>query len=161
MFYYAPRKISRQHIVAALSVRLSVRPSVRPIRVRPITSLFEVRFQKYFTEMITILRRRVACNSWAATSKVKGTAWPFSKKSCLAHNLVIWSQIFTIFSHNWSPYWHDMLRTTLWSLPWRSTSQHGLSAKLFPAHNFVIWSRFKNYFTWMITILRRCVECNI
>ena len=29
-------------------------------RVRSITLLLEVRFQKYFTEMITILRRRVA-----------------------------------------------------------------------------------------------------
>ena len=29
-------------------------------RVRSITLLFEVGFQKYFTEMITILRRRVA-----------------------------------------------------------------------------------------------------
>ena len=47
-FYYAPRKISGEHIVVALSVRpsvrQSVRPSVRPIRVRPITSLFEVGF---------------------------------------------------------------------------------------------------------------------
>ena len=47
-FYYAPRKISGEHIVAALSVRPSVRqsvsPSVRPIRVRPITLLFEVGF---------------------------------------------------------------------------------------------------------------------
>jgi len=34
-------------------------------------------------------------------------------------------------------------------------------AKLFTARNFVIWSRFKNYLTWMISILRRCFECNI
>ena len=45
--YYAPRKISGEHIVAALSVR----PYVRPIRVRPITLLFEVGFRNYFTEM--------------------------------------------------------------------------------------------------------------
>ena len=56
--YYAPRKISGEHIVAALSVR----PSVRPIRVRPITSLFEVGFQNYFTEMTTMLKRRVKYN---------------------------------------------------------------------------------------------------
>jgi len=37
-----------------------VRPSVRPIRVRPITSLIEVGFRNYFTEMTTLLRRRVA-----------------------------------------------------------------------------------------------------
>jgi len=42
-------------------------------RVQPITLLFEVRFQNNFTEMITILRR-VACNIWAATLKVKVTA---------------------------------------------------------------------------------------
>jgi len=48
-------------------------------RVRPITLLFEVGFRKYFTEMITILRRRVARNIWDATLKVKVTAWPCSK----------------------------------------------------------------------------------
>ena len=38
-------------------------------RVRPITLLlvFEVGFQKYFTEMITILRRCVARKIWVAT----------------------------------------------------------------------------------------------
>jgi len=48
-------------------------------RVWPITSLFVVRFWNNFTEMITILRRRVTCNILAATLKVKVTAWPFSK----------------------------------------------------------------------------------
>ena len=43
-------------------------------RVRPITLLFEVGFRKYFTEMITILRRHVARNIWVATLKVKVTA---------------------------------------------------------------------------------------
>jgi len=42
------------------SVRPSVSPSVRQIRVRPITLLFEVVFRNYFTEMTTMLRRRVA-----------------------------------------------------------------------------------------------------
>jgi len=74
LLYYAPRKISGEHIVAALSVRQSVSPSVRPIRVRPITLLFEVGFQNYFTEMTTMLRRRVARNIWVATLKVKVTA---------------------------------------------------------------------------------------
>jgi len=67
--FYAPRKISGEHIVAASSVS----PSVRPIRVRPITLLFEVGFQNYLTEMITILRRRVVRNIWVATLKVKVT----------------------------------------------------------------------------------------
>jgi len=47
-------------------------------RVRPITLLFEVRFRKYFTEMITILRRRVTRKIWVATLKVKVTTWPCS-----------------------------------------------------------------------------------
>jgi len=51
-------------IVVALSVRPSVLPSVRPIRVRPITSLFEVGFRNNFTEMTTMLRQRVARNIW-------------------------------------------------------------------------------------------------
>jgi len=42
--------------------------------VRLITSLFEVPFQKYFTEMITILSRRVMSKIWVATLKVKVTA---------------------------------------------------------------------------------------
>jgi len=58
-------------------------------RVRPITSLFEVWFYNYFTEMITILGWYVARN--------------------------------------------------IWSLPWRSRSQHDLAAKLCPAYNFVNW----------------------
>jgi len=48
-------------------------------RVRPITLIFEVGFRNYFTEMITILRRRVARNIWAASLKVKVTTWSFSK----------------------------------------------------------------------------------
>jgi hypothetical protein len=47
--------------------------------VRHITSLFEVGFYNYFTEMIHILRRRVARNIWVATLMVKVTAWPCSK----------------------------------------------------------------------------------
>ena len=54
--FYAPRKdfgggYSRR------VVRASVSQS--PIRVRPITSLFEVGLKKYFTEMIITLRRCV------------------------------------------------------------------------------------------------------
>jgi len=56
-------------------IRQSVRKSVCTSRipVRTITSLFEVGFLNYFTEMITILRRRVARNIWVATLKVKVT----------------------------------------------------------------------------------------
>jgi len=96
--------------------------------VRPITSLFEVRFQKYFTEMITILSRQVASNIWVATLKVKVTAWPCSKIVSRLYLCYLKSD-FTIILHNWSPYWHDLSRATFGSLLWRSRSQYDLSAK--------------------------------
>ena len=87
--FYATRKNSGEHIVAALSVLPSVSQSVTPsvrqsvrtsrIRVRPITSLFEVGFRNNFTEMTTMLRRRVARKIWVPTLKVKVTARPCSK----------------------------------------------------------------------------------
>jgi len=43
-------------------------------RVWPITLLLEVGFYNYFTEMITILRWRVAHNIWVAFLKVNVTA---------------------------------------------------------------------------------------
>jgi len=46
--------------------------------VWPITLLFEVQFENYFTQMITILRR-VARNIWVATLKVKVIGWLHSK----------------------------------------------------------------------------------
>jgi len=113
--------------------------------VRPITLLFEVRFRNNFTERITILRRRVACNIWAATLKVKFTAWPFSKVVS-GPKLCYLKSDFRNILHNWSPYWHELSRGTFGSLPWRSRSQHDLSAKLFTAHNFVIWSRILQLF---------------
>ena len=56
-YVYVPRKISGEHKAPSCP---SVRHSVPPIRVRSITSLFEVRFENYFTEMTTMLKRRVA-----------------------------------------------------------------------------------------------------
>jgi hypothetical protein len=43
-------------------------------RLLPVTSLFEVGFYNYFTEMITILKRHVVRNILLATLKVKVTA---------------------------------------------------------------------------------------
>jgi len=43
-------------------------------QVRSITLLFKVGFYKYFIEMITIYRRRVANNIWVDTMKVNVTA---------------------------------------------------------------------------------------
>jgi len=64
--------------------------------VRPITLLFDFRFRNNFTEMINILRRRVACKfgllPWRSRSQ-----HDFSAKSCPANNFVIWSQILGLF----------------------------------------------------------------
>jgi len=48
--------------------------TLRQNHVQLITSLFEVGFLNYFTEMITILRQRVASKIWVATVKVTVTA---------------------------------------------------------------------------------------
>jgi len=85
--------------------RRVVRPSVRQslcisrIRVRPITSLFEVRFYNYFTEMITILRRRVARNIWLLHWRSR-SYHDLKAKLCQAHYFVIWRRILKIFHKN-------------------------------------------------------------
>jgi len=132
-------------------------------RVRPITLLFEVRFRNYFTEMITILRKRVAGNISVTTLKVKVTAWP-CRKIVSAYNFVIWCRISKLFHRN-----DHHIETTcraqhlgrylemitilrqcvarkFGSLPWRSRSQHDLAAKSCPAYNFVIWSPISKLF---------------
>jgi len=76
-FLCSPKNCVRPSVRPPVSQ--SVRPSVRPIRVRPKTSLFEVGFRNYFTEMTTMLRRRVARKIWVLTLKVKVTARPCSK----------------------------------------------------------------------------------
>jgi len=48
--------------------------TLQQICVWPIILLFEVGYRKYFTEMIAILRRRVARNNCVSTLKVKVTA---------------------------------------------------------------------------------------
>jgi len=95
--------------------------------------------------MVTILRRRVAHNIWVATLKVKVTAWPCSK--IVSGQQVCYLKLdFQNISHEWSPYWDDVSRTTFGLLPLRSRSQHDLAAKSCPAHNFVIWSRISKIF---------------
>jgi len=93
--------------------------------VRPITSLFKVG-PYYFTEMIPILRRRVASKIWVATLKVKVTA--SSAKSSPANNFVIWSWIFQNILQKCSPYWDDVSPITFGSLPWRSRWKHELKS---------------------------------
>ena len=95
--------------------------------------------------MITILRRRVACNIWVATLKIKVTAWPCSKIVSGPLLRYLKSDFETI-SQKWSPYWDDVSHATFGSLPWRSRSQHDLAAILCLAHNLVI-SYLKSDFT--------------
>jgi hypothetical protein len=68
-------------------------------RVRPITSLFEVGFYNYFTQMITNIRRRVALNIWVATLGSR-SQYDLAAKSCPANNFDIWSRILQLFHRN-------------------------------------------------------------
>jgi len=149
----------------------SVRPSVSHscqsvrmsrIRVWTITSLFEVGFLNYFTEMITILRRCVARKFgsllWSSRSQNDIAA-----KSCPTHNFVIWSRIYKLIhgnDHRIKIY--IMCRTQyLGHILYGEMSQSDLAAKSCPAHNFVFWIWILKLFTEIITILRQRVACNI
>ena len=129
--------------------------------VRRIGLLFEVGFQNYFTEMITILRRRVPRNIWVATSKVKVTAWPCSKM-CPVHRFVIWSQILKLFHRN-----DHHIETTCHShqlggfLEGQGHSMTLHQNRVRPI-TLLFEVRFWNYFTEMITILSpRVVHTNL
>ena len=73
--------------------------TLQPNCVQPITLLCEVGFYKYFTEMITILRRCV-------TRKFGSLPWrsrsqdDLAAKSCLAHYFVVWSSILKLLHKN-------------------------------------------------------------
>jgi len=135
-------------------------PSVRPIRVRPITSLFEVGFQNYFTEMTTMLRRRVAhkCGSlpWKSRSQ-----HDLAAKSCLANNFVIWSRISKQFHRN-----DHHIETTCrvqhlgCYLEGQSHSMTFQQNRVRPI-TLLFEVRFYNYFSYLITILTRRVVRNI
>jgi len=114
-------------------------------RVRPITLLFEVRFQKICTEMITILIRRVAYNIWVPTLKIKVTARPCSKIMS-SQKLFYLKSDFETISQKWSLYWDDVSHTTFGLLLLRSRSQHDIAAKSCPAHNFVILCQISKIF---------------
>jgi hypothetical protein len=143
---------------SVLSVCQSVCRSVRTSRicVWPITSLFEVGFYNYFTEMITILRWWVARNIWVATLKVKVLA----AKSCPAHNFVIWSLTLQLFHRN------DHSIEVTWREQHLGRYLEGQGHSMTLQQNRVrpitslFEARFYNYFIKMITILRR-VTCNI
>jgi hypothetical protein len=115
----------------------------------------------YFTEMITILRRCVARNITVVTLKVKVTAWPWTKKSYPAHYLVIWSWILKLFYRN------DHRIKTMCRAQHLGRYREGQGHSMTLNKNRVrpITSLFEvgfyNYFTEMITILRRWGTCNI
>jgi len=79
---YAPRKISREHIVAALSVRQSVRPVL----------------QKWPLCWDDVSRGTFGSLPWRSRSQHNLAA-----KSCPAHNFVIWSRVLKIFHRNDHP----------------------------------------------------------
>jgi len=97
--------------------------------------------------MIIILRRSVACIIWVTTLKDKVTAYPCSKVMSGPLFCHLKSDFKTI-SQKWSPYWDEVSRAIFGSLPWRSRSQHDLTAKSCPAHKFIIWSRILKLFHW-------------
>jgi hypothetical protein len=113
--------------------------------VRPKTSLLEVGFNNYFTEMITILNRLVACKfgwlPWRSMSQ-----HDLAAKSCAVHNCVIWSRILQLFHRN-DHHIETMCHAQHLGRYFEGQrSQHDLEAKSYPAHNFVIWSRILQLF---------------
>ena len=71
--FYTPRNEVRGYIGFTLSVRLSVCLSVCPLtfRVRPVASTVQDGFFPYLVQMITSMRRCVACDDF----------WPISSRS--------------------------------------------------------------------------------
>jgi len=142
------------------SVRPFVRTSVRPIRVQPITSLFEVGFRNYFTEMTTMLRWRVAHNIWVPIWRSRSQR-DLAAKSCPAHNFVIWSRISKIFNRNG----HHIQTTcrTQHLGRYLEGQDHSVTLQQNRVQPITLLFEvgFQKYFTEMITILRRCVSFNI
>jgi len=129
-------------------------------RVRPITLKFKVGFRNYFTEMITILRRRVAhkCGSLPLRSRSQRD---LAAKSCPVHNFVFWSRISKLFHRND----HHIEATCRAQHLGRYLEGQGQSMTLQQnrVRSITLFFEvgFRNYFTEMITILRRRVARNI
>jgi hypothetical protein len=103
-------KNSSEHTVAGLSVRQTVHTSW--ICVWPISSLLELGFYNFFTEMITILRRRVIGSlPWRSMSQ-----HDLKVKSCPAHNIVIWSRILQLFHNKMAMMAVDGRRLRTWPI---------------------------------------------
>jgi len=113
-------------------------------RVRPITLLFKVGFRTYLTEMITILRRRVARKfellHWRSRSQ-----HDLAAKSCPSNNFVIWSRISKIFYRN-DHHIEMPCRAQIWVATLKVKVTAWPCRKSCPAQNFVIWSRISKIF---------------
>jgi len=129
--------------------------------VRPITLVFKVGFRNYFTEVITIFRRRVAYNIWVATFKVKVTARPCRKNRVRSITLLFEVGFEKIFHRND----HHIETTCRAQYLGRYLEGQGQSMTLQQNRVQPIASLFEvgfqKYFTEMITILRRRVARNI
>ena len=113
--------------------------------VRPITSLFEVGFRKYFTEMIPILRWCVAAQHLGCYLEGQGHSMTFQQNCVRPITL-----LFEVRFYNYFTWMITILRRRVECkfrlLHWRSRSQQYLTAKSCRALNFVIWSRIFQYF---------------
>jgi len=125
-------------------------------RVRPITLLFKVGFWNYFTEMITILRWRVA-KTFGSLPWRSRSQHDLAAKSCPAQNFVIWSRISKLFHRND----YHIEATCCAQHLGRYLEGQGQSMTLQQNRVRPITSLFEvgfqKYFTEMITILSRCV----
>jgi len=126
--------------------------------VRPITALFEVGFQIYFTIMITILRRCVSHNIWVATLKIKVTTWPCSKIVSGPYICVVF------FKSDFTTVITEMITILGWHVAhtiWRDLEGQCHSMILQQKRVRPITLLFKvgyyNFLTEIITILRWCV----
>jgi len=131
-FLMFPEKISLKHYSRSL-VLPSVRPSVHPICVRPITSLFEVRFRNYFTEMTTML------TMWRAQHLdpyLEGQGhWVILQHNHVRLSLLCYLKVFfKIYFTEMITILRRRVTRKFRFLLWRSRSQYDFAAKYCPAN---------------------------
>ena len=150
MLYYAPRKISGEHIVAALSVRPSVRSSVRQ-SVRTTHSCPAHNFVIWSGISKLFYRNdhhvETTCRAQHLGPYLEGQDHSLTLQQYRVRPI---ASLFEVGFRNYSPEMITILKRRVarkfGSLPWRSRSQRDLAAKSCPAHNFVIWSRISKIF---------------
>jgi len=144
--FYAPRKISEEHIVAALSVRPGKQMDTCWVLNYPTNAhLWEFSIPLVFYWVVFRLFCSFKQKKYPTNVHLWGRQSVRTSHSCPAHNCYLKWDFETILQ-KWPPCWDDVSRATFGSLPWRSRSQRDLVAKSCPAHNFVTWSRISNLF---------------